>query len=346
MRSLGLGGSGEMCLRRRPRSRLFAVLVVLFFGLLIPVGGLSAAPTRPEEGEVERLYRAALGRPPEPAGFVYWVKRRQTDLSLDAVGRFFLSSAEFEQRFGAPDDDAFVRLVYAQVLARAPDEAGRLFWIDQLARGLARQRLVLLFSESVEFMDLTGPRLPDLPPFTSTVRTVTAADLGASWRSGCPIGPSRLRLLEVRHVTVDDGSGIGRIVVHESVASRVVTVFERLYAHRFPTERMQTVDGFGGDDDASMAANNTSGFNCRLVTGGTGWSRHAYGMAIDINPGQNPYVRGSTILPPDGSSHLDRERYDPMMIRSGDIVVRSFGEAGWRWGGAWVNPIDYQHFDR
>ncbi len=326
--------------------RLRAVLLVLLLGLLSPVSGLSAAPTRPEEGEVERLYRAALGRPPESGGFEYWVKRRQTGLPLDVVAQFFLSSAEFEQRFGAPDDLGFVHLVYGQVLGRAPDEPGRRFWLDQLERGLERRRLVLLFSESPEFMALTGTRLPDLPPFTSTVRGVTASDLGASWRSGCPVGPTRLRLLEVRHVTIDGGSAIGRIIVHESVANQLVTVFDRLYLHRFPIERMQTVDVYGGDDNASMAANNTSGFNCRAVTGGTGWSRHAYGMAVDVNPRQNPYVRGATILPPAGSDSLDREHYDPMMIRSGDIVVRSFDGAGWRWGGTWTSPIDYQHFDR
>ncbi len=314
--------------------------------VLVPAAGLSAAPTRPEEGEVERLYRTALGRSPEPGGFEYWVKRRQTGLPLDAVARFFLSSAEFEHRFGAPDDIAFVTLVYAQVLGRAPDEPGRQFWLDQLARGLGRQRLVLLFSESLEFMDVTGTRLPDLPPFTSTVGGVTAADLGASWRSGCPVGPARLRMLEVRHATVDNGSAIGRIVVHESVANQLVNAFERLYARRFPIEMMQTVDVYGGDDNASMAANNTSGFNCRAVTGGTGWSRHAYGMAIDVNPRQNPYVSGSTILPPAGSDHLDREQYDPSMIRAGDVVVRAFDEAGWRWGGRWTEPVDYQHFDR
>lgn len=146
-------------------------------------------------------------------------------------------------------------------------------------------------------------------------------------------------------MTIDGGSAIGRIIVHESVANRLVAVFERLYLHRFPIERMQTVDVYGADDNASMAVNNTSGFNCRAVTGGAGWSRHAYGMAVDVNPRQNPYVSGSTVLPPAGSDYLDREQYDPSMIRAGDVVVQAFEDAGWRWGGRWADPIDYQHFD-
>ena len=242
---------------RGRRSLLVLLVVVVWWsGGATPV---AAAPARPEEGEIERLYRAALGRQAEIGGLHYWVKRRQTDLTLEAIASFFLASAEFDRRFGAPDDLSFVTLVYAQVLERVPDEGGRRYWLDRLAGGLSRQRLVLLFSESPEFMDRTGTRPPVLPSFEATVRGVSTDDLGASWRSGCPVGPSRLRLVEVSHVTATGGSATGRIVVHESVAGAVVGVFERLYVARFPIERMQTIDAFGGDDNASMDANNTSG---------------------------------------------------------------------------------------
>ena len=108
---------------------------------------------------------------------------------------------------------------------------------------------------------------------------------------------------------------------------------------------MQLVDAFHGDDDRSMAANNTSAFNCRSVTGDPGvWSQHSYGWAIDINPVQNPYLSGRTVLPPAGRTYADRSRQQPGMIHGGDPVVRAFASIGWGWGGAWHSFQDYQHF--
>jgi len=109
---------------------------------------------------------------------------------------------------------------------------------------------------------------------------------------------------------------------------------------------MVPIEDFSGDDGASMAANNTSAFNCRPVTGGRSWSRHSYGTAIDINPQQNPYVTDLVVLPPSGRDHTNRTAYDPAMIRPGDVVTRAFAEAGWRWGGAFRTLRDYQHFER
>ncbi|MDD9205334.1 M15 family metallopeptidase, partial [Georgenia sp. 10Sc9-8] len=108
--------------------------------------------------------------------------------------------------------------------------------------------------------------------------------------------------------------------------------------------RMVPVDAYGGDDGASMAANNTSAFNCRTITGGSGWSEHSYGRAIDINPLANPYVAGSTVLPAAGWAYADRIRDAAGMIHAGDEVVRAFAERGWLWGGYWTYPKDYQHF--
>lgn len=105
---------------------------------------------------------------------------------------------------------------------------------------------------------------------------------------------------------------------------------------------MVTVEAFGADDDASMAADNTSAFNCRPITGGGGWSLHSYGVAIDINPRENPYVSGSLVLPPEGAAYLDRSAAVPGLIRAGDPVVAR----GFAWGGYWSDPIDYQHFER
>jgi hypothetical protein len=93
-----------------------------------------------------------------------------------------------------------------------------------------------------------------------------------------------------------------------------------------------------------MSANNTSAFNCRTVTGGDSYSEHSYGRAIDINPLVNPYVKGSTVLPPEGSQYADRSLDAPGMIHSGDEVVTAFAARGWVWGGTWSSLKDYQHF--
>jgi D-alanyl-D-alanine carboxypeptidase-like protein len=94
-----------------------------------------------------------------------------------------------------------------------------------------------------------------------------------------------------------------------------------------------------------MAANNTSAFNCRAVTGGSAWSEHSYGWAIDVNPVQNPYVdSGGAVLPPEGSPFLDRSQKVEGLIHAGGTVVRAFEAIGWGWGGRWEDPVDYQHF--
>lgn len=122
-------------------------------------------------------------------------------------------------------------------------------------------------------------------------------------------------------------------------------VFRRLFDERFPIESMRLVDEFGGDDDRSMSANNTSAFNCRPATGSTRWSEHAYGRAVDINPVQNPYVtRSGAVLPPAGDAHTRRDPATPGLITDGSVVVSAFADIGWTWGGHWSSGKDYQHF--
>ena len=198
----------------------------------------------------------------------------------------------------------------------------------------------------------TRPVLPQRGPwkatgrgeFRSDVLPVTAARLGSSHRAGCPTAVSDLRLLRVTHLGFDGRARTGELVVHRTQATKVVEVFRRLYAARFPVQRMVTVDRYGGDDDASMEANNTSAYNCRTTTGGSAFSEHAYGTALDVNPVQNPYVRGTTVLPEAGRAYTDRSRVRPGMVTSGDVVVRSFAAAGWGWGGDFRTLKDYQHF--
>lgn len=182
------------------------------------------------------------------------------------------------------------------------------------------------------------------PPFTSSLATPTAADLPASWEPGCPVAPDGLRIITMSHWNYAGSVSTGKLVVAASLANQVVEIFRDLYDARFPIERMELVDNYDGDDDQSMAANNTSAFNCRLVTGGSSYSEHSYGRAIDINPVVNPYVKGSTVLPPAGSAYVDRSFDAPGMIHANDEVVQAFAARGWIWGGTWSSLKDYQHF--
>jgi D-alanyl-D-alanine carboxypeptidase len=114
-----------------------------------------------------------------------------------------------------------------------------------------------------------------------------------------------------------------------------------------PASRNQPVDAFHGSDERSMAADNTSGFNCRYADapGPPQWSMHAYGLAIDVNTVQNPYLEhGLPAQPPAGTAYADRSDIRPGMAYPGGVPVAAFSSVGWGWGGYWASSSDYQHF--
>lgn len=152
-------------------------------------------------------------------------------------------------------------------------------------------------------------------------------------------------MLSLDHWGFDGAVHRGEMVVHRNQAEPVLAVMRALFEARFPIERMELIDVYGGDDDRSMAANNTVGFTCREVEGSPGvLSQHAYGTAVDINPRQNPYVGRGQVRPPSGASFADRSLRAPGMIHEGDAVVRAFSRVGWEWGGRWRSVRDYMHF--
>jgi poly-gamma-glutamate capsule biosynthesis protein CapA/YwtB (metallophosphatase superfamily) len=190
-----------------------------------------------------------------------------------------------------------------------------------------------------------------LPAFASTVEPI-GTSVRRAMRTydaeACPVPLADLRHLTVTHVGFDGQAHRGELVVADDVAADLVDVFEALYAERFPIERMQLIDDYAGDDDLSMAGNNSSGFNCRRVAGTSTWSDHAYGRAIDINPVQNPYVVGDDVRPPAARAYVSADRSAgaaaaPGVIREGDVVRRELERIGWQWGGFFGDP-DYQHF--
>ena len=166
-------------------------------------------------------------------------------------------------------------------------------------------------------------------------------DLRHSYRAGCPVTPARLRTVRVSYWSFDGQPRTGALVVSRVVVRDVVIVFRRLWQERFPIRRLRPVSAYRGSDDASMAADNTSGFNCRFVAGTSRWSQHAYGEAIDVNPVENPYVQGTHVSPPAGRAFLDRARYRRGMAVTGGVLVRAFTSVGWKWGAGFG---DYQHF--
>ena len=185
------------------------------------------------------------------------------------------------------------------------------------------------------------------PPPAPAVRAVTAADLGETWRPGCPVAPEALRRVEIDYLGTDGQIHRGALVVHRDVVDDVVAVFADLQRLRYPIAKMQTVEHYpGAEDELSMEDDNTSAFNCRPLPGGTGWSFHAYGRAVDVNPLVNPYLdRSGDLQPKTAGAYLDRTQHVPGLLRAGDPAVRAFTGRGWRWGGAWRNPVDYQHFE-
>jgi hypothetical protein len=171
---------------------------------------------------------------------------------------------------------------------------------------------------------------------------------------GAPVGCDRLRLVQFTYV---DFSGKehrdGQIVVMDAVADRVLRIFQTLRERRFPIAKARLMNAYNGDDEASMADDNTSGFNVRAIKNGTRLSLHAYGVAIDLNPVENPYVTRKDpaviIDPPAGAKYLDRNgmRLPNQDLRgTAEAVIDVFAENGFtRWGGHWNDPVDYQHFD-
>jgi len=184
-------------------------------------------------------------------------------------------------------------------------------------------------------------QLSAAPSFSGSVEPVRWSELRHSYRAGCPVRPPDLRTVHVSYWDFAGRAREGSMVVARRVAPDIVSVFRKLWMARFPIRGLQPVSAYRGSDDASMAADNTSGFNCRFVGGTTRWSMHAYGEAIDVNPVENPYVQGSRYAPPAGRPYIVRSPYRPGMAVAGGVLVRAFASVGWKWGASFG---DYQHF--
>jgi hypothetical protein len=201
-------------------------------------------------------------------------------------------------------------------------------------------------------VDRRLPTVDRLPPpddgrFHATVAPIDAATreaMGESWHEGCPVGLSELRHVTLSFVGFDGRPHTGELIVAASVADDVVTVFRKLFDARFPIEEMRIVTTADLTAPATGDGNDTAGFVCRATRGGTRWSSHARGLAIDVDPFQNPYSSGDRVLPELAGAYLDRSNVRPGMIEPGDVVTTAFASVGWTWGGSWHDPVDRMHF--
>ncbi|TDD13851.1 M15 family peptidase [Kribbella turkmenica] len=267
----------------------------------------------------------------------------------------------------------YATLTGASVTGRmVPAEPGKELALQSY---LGRGRWQLL---SIATMDTAGRfrlRVPDDVPATRTVRVLTrgvtqplmeysglativvkahlnpkvyavsAAMVPHTYRAGCPVRPSSLRLIQLNYWGFDRKVHRGELVVRDAAVQKMISVWTSTFAAKFPIRQMRRVDRFGGSDIKSMAADNTSAFNCRRVTGNPyALSPHSYGWAIDINTVENPYLAANGVwYPSNGLAYRNRSVSRPGMLYASSTASKALVAQGYLWGGYWRKP-DYQHF--
>jgi hypothetical protein len=191
---------------------------------------------------------------------------------------------------------------------------------------------------------LAAPHEPFAATIASLPDAVRARIVGVSWRDDprCPRF-DELAYLTVAHVTMTGAVAHGELIVAVALAPRAVELFRRLYVLGFPIRQLRLVDDYGASDDASMAADNSSAFNFRVVAGTEVLSQHALGRAIDLNPVENPWRKPDRIDPPAGAAFADRTVIRPGMIVRPGPIVGVLDELGWEWGGDWRHARDDHH---
>lgn len=164
---------------------------------------------------------------------------------------------------------------------------------------------------------------------------------------GCPVGPDDLVAIDWPCTDFAGALHSGVLHVHASLAVEMTEILAEISASGYPVHSMIPLAAFRGDDERSMAANNSSCFNGRRVRGTDRWSWHAYGRAVDLNPVQNPWKDGQDILPGAGLPFMNRADPHPALLRRGEPVVEAFLRRGWTWGGDWMEyGPDYHHFQK
>lgn len=180
--------------------------------------------------------------------------------------------------------------------------------------------------------------IPEAVKLRMTGRSYPEEDAGISL--------SDLRYLKLLYYDFGGRVRRGEMVCNRAIADDLLYIFKELYKAKYPIASIRLIDDFDGDDQRSMEANNTSCFNYRTKTSGTSLSAHARGMAVDVNPLQNPYVKGEIVEPEAAREYADRTVDFPHKITDDDLCCKLFRSRGFQWGGAWNSVKDYQHFEK
>ena len=174
---------------------------------------------------------------------------------------------------------------------------------------------------------------------------------GRSWPEGCTIRRADLRYLRLSHYDAEKRQHVGEMVCNKVIADDLIEIFKELYRQKYPIQRIRLIDDYDASDERSMRDNNSSCFCYRRISGTTKLSKHAQGMAVDINTLYNPYVRtgknGRRIVEPaTATKYVDRRKSFPYKIVKGDLLHRLFQQHGFKWGGSWRTMKDWQHFEK
>jgi hypothetical protein len=186
-----------------------------------------------------------------------------------------------------------------------------------------------------------------LPVFADNIpNTIFSRMQNNSWKKTNAVAIKDLVYLRVKYWGFDDKPHIGEIIVHKRLEKDMLDIFNELFSAKFPIEKIRLIDDYAGNDELSMTDNNSSAFCTRPMTGKKDqYSKHSYGIAIDINPVQNPYVKNNIVAPKQGRDYLDRNNIRKGMIIKGDVCYKAFVSRGFTWGGEWTTLKDYQHFE-
>lgn len=199
-----------------------------------------------------------------------------------------------------------------------------------------------LFTVGVEAQEFSVQPIPD---------SVFLRMQGRSWPEGCAVRRADLRYLRLSHFDAEKNEHVGEMVCNKAIANDLLEIFRELYRQKYPIQRIRLIDDYEAEDERSMRDNNTSCFCYRKVSGTTKLSKHATGMAVDVNTLYNPYVRtgknGRRIVEPATAvKYVDRSKSFPYKIVKGDLLYRLFIRHGFKWGGSWRTVKDWQHFEK
>jgi uncharacterized protein YegP (UPF0339 family) len=181
----------------------------------------------------------------------------------------------------------------------------------------------------------------------AVVTRTTSAEVAKTYRRGCPVGPSKLRTVTMNYYGFDKRMHRGVVIVRSNLTGRTSRSLAKALSAGYPIAKMRNPNAYGGNDPRQMAANNTSGFNCRKVVGNPyAQSPHSYGIALDVNPVHNPYRdRNGKWWPSNGRRYIDRTPLKRGMLGSGSALTKQLSREGYFWGGRWSPGRDYQHFE-